>query len=287
MFSKLLKVWVEPSGLGSVNHDTSDECYEIYIWGNVGKHGVWWSIQSYILDIVQGTFIYHLIDTYFEDPSGVNNSACKITFFKPHGEYCTPDSCLTRRELALHRVPRCAFYPINIPSALWGNCEWHCCVWGSKWQPSSSSSSSPLSSSGCSHMVPVLDLVAPLSCELWSWLERDRQGERKKERERKSEEVVWTWCDVFWQFGIWDWKHGGIIVLIMEGREKTGKHNMDIPFFPLLSTDLPRVQFLSLSLSLCPCWITSMSVHAGEGAWFTSHWMHYAMCAITLDLSWH
>lgn len=66
------------------------------------------------------------------------------------------------------------------------------------------------------------------------WREGRGQSERARERERE----VWMWSDVLWQFGIWNWKRGGIIVLIMEGREKIGKHNMDILFFLLLSTHL-------------------------------------------------
>lgn len=64
--------------------------------------------------------------------------------------------------------------------------------------------------------------------------------ERESERGRKREREVWKWSDVFWQFGIWDWKRGGIIALIMEGRENIAQHNIQILFFPLLSTHFLR-----------------------------------------------
>lgn len=63
------------------------------------------------------------------------------------------------------------------------------------------------------------------------------------------------WADLFWQLGICNWKSGGIIVLIMQGRGKIGKHNMDIHFCQHIY--LRRLVSLPLTLAV--------DVHAGGG----------------------
>ena len=97
---------------------------------------------------------------------------------------------------------------------------------------------------------------------------RDREKEREREREREGE--VWMWSDVFWQFGIWNWKRGGIIVLIMERREKNRKAQHGHPICSTFVNTFPRTVrplrlSLSLSLSLSLALSLSRSLQTNRG----------------------
>lgn len=74
-----------------------------------------------------------------------------------------------------------------------------------------------------------------------------REGERwagEKERLREREREVWMWSDAFWQFGIWNWKRRGIIVLIMEGRENCKAQHEHPILFTFVNTFIHMVPSL-------------------------------------------
>lgn len=90
----------------------------------------------------------------------------------------------------------------------------------------------------------MFGLVAPLSCELLSWLERVRQTERERERKwRSGLDVMWCFLTV-WYLGLKAWWH----YCINHGTER--KNSKAQHGHPILSTSVNRFTLSPVSVSV-------------------------------------